>query len=509
MMKKYNKLMVLVCCFWVFSCATTDEHPYGIYTKENFLTNESNTRLSLLFAHDATQSYDFFRQLYFVTEIGTGTSGLSANFFAGEAPDFKNWTFNPLTPGLRDFFAGEYIAIRRANEVIAIDESIEFDNPAAKLALIGEARFLRALHYFYLVRTFGEVPLYLGGESPEDYSKTPVSSIEDIYSSIIEDLQFAMANVGEFKIMGRADSTAAEALLSKVYLHLASSKEYGSPMYEWVSDANTMYTNAANAARNVMNSSIYALETDTFGNFPDHEKTSSENIYIWAVDLASNTIGRTGLHTLFQPYEWYVPFYTDAPGKPAWIDDPVNGEVVEYEAGWAGIWWHNDKFQTLDANDERRDLYLVNTYDDINGNAHSAINPLVHFPYKYSTDGTAFYTGAAKFNFLRLSDIALTLAEAVGPTAEGYDMMNQIRTRAGIGNLNPALSETDFRDAVWQEREWELAMEYHTLFDLRRTHRVDEYIGMDANYSYFHPLPQREVDLNTEIENDDYKIDLN
>jgi hypothetical protein len=70
------------------------------------------------------------------------------------------------------------------------------------------------------------------------------------------------------------------------------------------------------------------------------------------------------------------------------------------------------------------------------------------------------------------------------------------------------MSRNDFISAVWQEREWELAMEGHLLFDIRRTKRVDSHVGSQVNFPYFHPLPQREVDLNNAIELDPEKESL-
>jgi hypothetical protein len=95
----------------------------------------------------------------------------------------------------------------------------------------------------------------------------------------------------------------------------------------------------------------------------------------------------------------------------------------------------------------------------------------------------------------------LLFAEASGPTAEGYAAVNRIRTRAGLGALTPGLSATAFRDAIIQERAWELCFEGNRLFDLRRTHKMEEILVTKYGKTitgdpYYFPIPTREVDLN-------------
>jgi len=51
-------------------------------------------------------------------------------------------------------------------------------------------------------------------------------------------------------------------------------------------------------------------------------------------------------------------------------------------------------------------------------------------------------------------------------------------------------------------------MEGHTFFDLRRIHRINEFVGREVPYAYLYPLPQREVDLNNAIEADPEKETL-
>ena len=97
-----------------------------------------------------------------------------------------------------------------------------------KSRIIGEAKFLRALHYFNLVRCFGEVPLRIEPVSAEGISEgLPLSPIVDIYNQIIEDLQYASLNCSNRAQtdIGRATKSSSDALLAKVYLRIASCKQ--------------------------------------------------------------------------------------------------------------------------------------------------------------------------------------------------------------------------------------------------------------------------------------------
>ena len=129
------------------------------------------------------------------------------------------------------------------------------------------------------------------------------------------------------------------------------------------------------------------------------------------------------------------------------------------------------------------------------------------FTRKYVDPEFVGQKSSVKPFLIRFSDVALIYAEAVGPTTEGYNWLNQIRTRAGLASLGTGMSETIFRDAVIQERAWELAFEGQRLYDLRRKAIVLQKdpravaSGITEAKAAFYPLPQMEVDLNTNLSN--------
>jgi hypothetical protein len=114
---------------------------------------------------------------------------------------------------------------------------------------------------------------------------------------------------------------------------------------------------------------------------------------------------------------------------------------------------------------------------------------------------------SSKPYLIRFSDIALVYAEAEGPTTEGYKWLNKIRNRAGLDDAPEGMSVADFRNYVVQERSFELTCEANRLFDLRRKAMVtttDPYAllsGISESEAAFYPIPQKEVDLNVNIQN--------
>ena len=497
-MKNLKYLIYLTTIIAAVSCSELEEAPHGFLANDNFYSTEENVYSGLQYAYQASQRSDFYYRWMNIALLGTGTTDTKPSFTQRNATEFRQWTFTSATEALREFFAGCYTGISRANTVLDNTEKIEFSSESLKNQYIGEAKFIRAFYYFYLVRLYGEVPVYTDAKNPNVTYETPVSTIEEIYDLILDDLTFAAQNVPSFSIRGRADGNAAKGLLSKVYLHLASSKEYGAPKYDWVSDQSQMYSQAALYSSQVLSSGIFDLDTSILHTFPDNNPASMEKLFVWSSNPATNnSTGMKSLHTQFSPYTWYSQFYTN---------EPITGTIKPYWGGWTVMWYHSDKLATHHQDDLRRELYSSTTY----GNASGA-NPssrTENYNMKYFANTQSFYSGDTSWPWLRTSDIALVHAEAVGPTAEGYASINKIRNRAGLANLTPGMSRNDFVSAVWQEREWELAMEGHLLFDLRRTKRVDSYVGSQVNFPYFHPLPQREVDLNNAIELDPNKQSL-
>lgn len=125
---------------------------------------------------------------------------------------------NSSTAELADFWDILYREIGRTNTVLSRADAITYVDPQKKAARLGEAKFLRALSYFYLVQTWGDVPMPLVESKSANKNSVRVSSA-DIYTQIIKDLTEAEADLPVTATdYGRATKGAAQFLLARVYL---------------------------------------------------------------------------------------------------------------------------------------------------------------------------------------------------------------------------------------------------------------------------------------------------
>lgn len=336
----------------------------------------------------------------------------------------------------RPFYINLYKAILSANNVIDNSED------ATEVA---EARFVRGLSYFKLVMVFGDVTVNL---SPApDVSDTSIlvrQPAASVYSDvIIPDLQAAISGLDNSGLgSGRATQIAARGLLGKIHMYLGD------------------YGNAATELAAVINGAAAAgisLETDFANVVADG---NSEVIYATQV---SSTV---------------PDVYTAGTEFPGWFSGgdtksltPLDPDLV---AAFDAV--AND---TLIGGDLRRAL----TIDEATSTGNK-------------------YTGGLEQDWieLRLSDVILMYAEALNETGssstEVLGLLDDIRTRAGLTVLDPAIINTQalVRQAIADERRLELAFEGHRWFDLVRTGTVDAEMGetINPNYHVF-PIPNSEV----------------
>ena len=226
--KIFFKIKLLLLLVFVSSCEVLDETPFVQTDTDNYYQNSEDAIDGLTSAYARLKSGNgYYKQKYLSTLFAASDQGLSTFLLN----NFKNGTVTSTDPNIEDIWKDIYVAIRDANNVIANVPNIDMDE-SLKLRVIGEAKFLRALHYFNLVRCFGEVPLRLVPVESGDDEGLPVSPISEIYDVIISDLQAASSDcwnrnemVGtEINNIGRVTKAAANAFLAKVYLRMASCK---------------------------------------------------------------------------------------------------------------------------------------------------------------------------------------------------------------------------------------------------------------------------------------------
>ena len=505
----FNVLIPSLCLGFLFSCSDLlKEEPYGVYSNDNYFQTEEDALNSVLYAYDPINNIEYCQRFLFYL-MDVPTNQYRSYNKALETPLF-NWEINPNADEFTYFFKYAYLSINRANNVLENVSKMNNITERAKQQYLGEAYFLRAFNYFMLVRTFGEVPLHDKVVESITQTRASYASLDKLYSFIIEDLEKAIDMMSISKQQGRADKVAAQSLLSKVYLTLASSKMTNAPGYDWVSDYEVMYAKAAEYAFEVVeNQSVYGLDPD-LANVYDVESQSTGIEHIFITSMSRDGLGEEGNFSQL-PQIYTIGLTGVYISKSLTGGGPVMPTLDPRISNWAVFRVDDAFYDSFDDNDLRKRLMVTTIYNEDGSvrarwskdNLSSTDPVLYQFYYPFCRKYTDPYSNAhrtsANVYLMRFAEVALTYAEAVGPTKLGYKWVNNVRARAGLDELSPGLSVREFREAIWEELTYELAFEGHGLFELRRINKVMENITnkvVNPEYAYFYPIPQRELDLN-------------
>jgi starch-binding outer membrane protein, SusD/RagB family len=431
----------------------TDLKPVSEITSANYFKTARQADASLTSAYDALQP-----DRYYGYDMNTFGEAASDNCFAGgDDPgiaQINDFTTTPTNGIIGRNWPQIYLAIGRANDVIdnvgKMDVGLFFNKPERQTEIIAEAKFLRALHYFNLVRIYGPVPLVVKQVTAvtADNVNVPNSTQEEIYTkSIIPDLEFALANLPKDMDKGRATKGAAYGLLAKVYL----------TRKEWAK--------AAENVQRVKDLNKYKILSNYDNLFSS--KNTEESLF--EVQYTGGGEGNA-LPELYLPYPLgtydFIKFHTPTPN-------------------------------------------LIAAYTPADGRKQSSIVFKNGIPHIYKFRNAAGFSAPTNFPVLRYADVLLIGAEALNeisyPSQPALDALNAIRQRAGLNALTLIdLSTQDImRDAIAKERRLELAFEGHRWFDLVRTEKAlstmqPDYPIMSAKNLLF-PVPQVERDRNPNL----------
>ena len=338
-----------------------------------------------------------------------------------------------------------YYGISRANVAIDNIPAINFDT-AQRARLVREAKFIRALLYFNLVRLHGSVPLILHDPSTVEVNSLLVAraSADSVYAQIISDLSDAVNLPATYSgaDIGRATSGAAHALLAKVYVN----------RQDW--------TNARTQLLQVLTASTFAGATgnygyDLFANFKDafQQATKNGKEHVFSVQFGTNLGAANSTQ--------YLSSGDFASFNPAVYAGDLPADSTLY--------------QLFDPADTRRAVTFFTT--QVNAATGATVNFGAPRFAKFIDYSISPLTNQAisgiNFPVIRYADVLLLYAETLnelngGPTADAYTAINKVRTRANIANLTAGLDQSDFRDSVFLERRKEFIQESNRWFDLSR-----------------------------------------
>lgn len=464
-------------------CAKLDGVPEGTYTTGNFYKTEADALSAVNAVYSGMTSPYLYNQFMEVIQ-SQGTDdcewGFGRNTSNTDKTALDKFTYDAGTNLFFQFWSNSYLVINRANAAVENIGAMTSISDEKKQRFQAEARFVRGLMYFNLVRLFGGVPLQLAPTTSLTNLAIKRATAEEVYAQIISDFQSGADHLPadyDAGNAGRATSGAAMAMLTKVYL---TQKEYAK---------------AAEEARKVMALGRYALWPSYQDVFLIANENKTESIF--EVQFLS---GSGNIPSSYAGY--YRPSFDKRPGFGGNGDDPVT----------------KNHYDAYPEGDLRRDVNVIKYPYTGDPKAPTTIkNPYYVAKFK---DPAALNVndGGNNYYIVRYADVLLMFAEAqylASPgSTEALEAFNQVRRRAyglplntpSVKDLPGGLSAAAFQDSVLNERRLEFAFEGQRRFDLLRTGKLkqavnaqDPTITVRESDNLF-PIPSQEMDTNPLLE---------
>jgi len=445
---KFATLLVL-CVLLSTSCKKWLElKPVDGKVREDYWQTQDQLKASVIGCYVALSNNTLVANLFDWGELRADMITTTPNTTTEEV---QYASANILSSSSLTKWASIYTVINNCNTVIQYGPLVLQNDPTLTQvqlnAYLAEARGLRALMYFYLVRTWGEAPLILDASSSDaTIQLVAKNSRTDILNQIVADLTFAAANAptnygtDPRQNKGRLTSYGIYAIQADVYLWMAGSDH---PEY---------YQNCIDACNKVINS----------GNFGLIDGSNQNN---WYTTVFFNGNSNESIFEIQYDSQLLNPFYP-------MFGDPSKKRFLAAQTVMDQV-YTTDPVDPINVKDIRGDLGSVRSSDNLiwkfAGTSSSSVIRAVNASY-------------AHWFFYRYADILLLKAEAsawAGKGQDALDLINTIRTRgrALAGTLqNPSVSDPEgITEYILAERQREFAFEGKRWYDVLRCAKRDNY----------------------------------
>ncbi|MFD2874261.1 RagB/SusD family nutrient uptake outer membrane protein [Mucilaginibacter ximonensis] len=496
-MKNFKNILVIAGVLLVCSCKKfLNEDQKSAYGTDSQLSSERAARALANGAYQnltglvAGQNGSYGGNTWNLMEFMTG----KANSDLGQTGfvNYQTLNYNSTSFYFDTWWQQMYLGVGAANLAIQKIPTITAADLSAteKTNLLAEARTLRALYYFYLVRMFGAVPEITAPQTDLNALKVTRTPAKQIYDDIIiPDLLFAEQSTLPYKDpTGKVNMATVKALLADVYLTYAGAAINGGP---------SAYAESAKRSLDVLTKGGYTL----FPNYTDMINPANKNSgeFIFQVQFAASIPATNPLTSLTIPNYSGISKYADEYGSVY----PTPQFIASYPAG--------------DKRVQEKQFFFT-SYPSIT--THDTVYFKNHYIYKWFDVNAVTTTAKSDLNYTiyRLADVMLMYAEASneaegGPNAAAIGYVNQIRARANLAPIG-ALGKDAFEQEVWSERYWELCFENKMWFDMVRTRKVrndvtgifDNFVGHKTVFGatftekqLLFPLPKQETDVNPKL----------
>jgi hypothetical protein len=518
-MKNLNYITAaLILCLSIASCKKViDIDPISNVGVDNFYKTYEQTKTALTGSYNGMQKPLEFE--WMLTDLrtdnskqGVANSSAAINF---EFNDLDMFTLNSSHDKVYQYWLVTYKNIRSVNYVLrslgvtytagktTVGEGTAKMTPEQKNQLAGEALFLRAYHYFNLVRLYGGVFLITDPVDPEQSKGINRMTLAECYQMIEADLLAAkdLLSPAAFTASsnadaGRANTWAAKALLAKVYL-TTNKKAAALPLLD-----------------DIISNGGYGLLPSFADVFSINNEMNKEILF--AVRFKAGGLGLGNM--MANNFAPTSSGSTVVNGDGSGYNFPTNDLDLTYKTTTAG------------AVDSRKAVTMAKYAAKL-------------YVKKFISPVLVKFDAENDFPVIRYADVLLMKAEALGFGNAAVDLINQVRSRAGAadfnngdfntgfykyptdtGSPNAITNETQFLSALLNERRLEFAFENQRFFDLVRTGQAITVIKnhfaleFDSHYKNYRPtftlaelqanltqeklllpIPQRELDANDQI----------
>ncbi|KQX14427.1 RagB/SusD family nutrient uptake outer membrane protein [Flavobacterium sp. Root420] len=497
-MKKLFKLFMmgmLIPLLSLFSCS------------DDFLDAPSENQLTPADLPEGVTAFDgiaeslYFKPWFafndkFLIAVGDMYAG-NAFSFDGAYAQFKDAQVTSQNPILTEGYVSLFSVVDQSNNLMSLVEERKSELPEASYKnAIAISRFMRANAYFYLVRTFGAVPIINKAGSAAQPKRNLIS---DVYKFIKQDLEYAVQNLPERALKkGYVTKYAAMGILAKVHLTLNEYAESSALTQKIIGNQYTLIQDYGNLFSSPENNnsaeSMFALQWKAIATEWGTQNTNQAYIVPGGTGI---TGGGDGWGVYLPSISLQAGFEPKDTRKKNTImtDGDFYPELLKNQGGFT----YKKILSSTGANFRK---YIVGSAAERND--------------------VFFMRTSQNTIILRYSDVLLMHAEAIlagaGSTtsAAALSAFNEVRLRAGLPTKTVLT-----RDDVFNERRVEFALEGQYFFDLKRrglaeataiisqqevgfysddarTELVSRKITPGSNYFEL-PLPQSAIDTNPSL----------
>ena len=475
-MKHMPLLVSIVFLFCTTSCEKyLSENPISSYNAGGFYRTQSDFKLAIngLYANLRDISY---YQVIFLESRSDNTKGRQLGSENQTFNLLSTFTENPSSTLIIDFWTKYWQIINQSNKILATIDQAKFDDLTLLNFIKGEAYFMRGYAYFELGWMWGGMPIIKEEVTTQELANIKRSEQSETLSFAEENFLKAielLPEVWNTTYLGKATKYTAEGYLARLYMF------------------NAKFDNAIPLLEKIIQSGKYKIAasyqdifSEAFDNSPEH---------VFQVQFQAGTGGQS----------INIPYYLFGPYKHQYFP---NGSSP-------GIFVSPDLYNSYEAGDLRRDFTIAKDLYNFSG----VLNQVDMFSIKFARGlNTSNYKNyGLNFPLLRYTDILLLYSEALNETqsnrtVEIGTIINSVRTRAGLGNINTSgLSKEALRQTIFKERRLEFAFEGIRWFDLIRTKVayavINNFLSSPAEgngtykmreYQTLFPIPQQEININ-------------